>query len=122
DESDNSIRIYFRQDGRQCALEADRLIVAVGIVGNVESLGLENTKVDVVDSHIVVDEWSSTGEPGVYAVGDVAGPPWLAHKASHEGVVCVEHLAGLAEAQSIQSNAVPSCIYSDPQVASVGLT
>lgn len=122
DETDSGIRVYFRQDGQRCVLEADRLIVAVGIVGNVESLGLENTKVDVVDSHIVVDEWSSTGEPSVCAIGDVAGPPWLAHKASHEGVACVERLAGLAEAQSIQPNAIPSCVYSDPQVASVGLT
>ena len=71
------------------------MILAVGIVGNVEGIGLEGTGVKVERSHIVVDEWLRTGEPGVYAIGDVVGPPWLAHKASHEGVICVEHIAGV---------------------------
>ncbi len=74
---------------------AERVILAVGITGNVENIGLEKTKVQVEKGHIVVNEWLATGEPGVYAIGDVVGPPWLAHKAMHEGVICVEHIAGL---------------------------
>ena len=70
------------------------MILAVGIVGNVEDIGLENTKVKVERTHVVVDQWLRTGEPGIYAIGDLVGPPWLAHKASHEGVICVEHIAG----------------------------
>ena len=67
----------------------------MGIVGNVENIGLEGTKVVVDQTHVVINEWLQTGEPGVYAIGDLAGPPWLAHKASHEGVICVEKIAGL---------------------------
>lgn len=72
--------------------------------------------------HIVIDKWGATGEPGVYAIGDVAGPPWLAHKASHEGIMCVEHIAGLKDAHPIAAGSVPGCTYCRPQVASVGLT
>ena len=81
-------------DGTTRTIEVDRVILAVGVVGNVENLGLEGTKVNVERSHILTDEWGATGEPGVYAIGDVAGPPWLAHKASHEGVICVEKITG----------------------------
>ena len=101
---------------------ADRVVLAVGIVGNVENLGLEGTKVRVEKSHIMVDPWLATGEPGVYAIGDVVGPPWLAHKASHEGVICVEHIAGVATAHPLDVSNVPGCTYCMPQVASVGLT
>ena len=80
--------------GKTWEVTVDRVILAVGIVGNIEDLGLEGTKVKVEKAHIVIDEWCRTGEPGVYAIGDVTGPPWLAHKASHEGVICVEKIAG----------------------------
>src|SRR5690606_34276601 len=76
--------------GKSTELTVDRVILAVGIVGNVENIGLEGTKVKVEKTHVVVNEWLETGEPGVYAIGDLVGPPWLAHKASHEGVLCVE--------------------------------
>ena len=100
----------------------DRLILAVGIVGNTEDIGLENTKVKVDRGHIVVDQWLATGEPGVYAIGDVVGPPWLAHKASHEGVICVEHINGIHETHPLDTSNVPGCTYCMPQVASIGLT
>jgi len=100
----------------------DRVILAVGIVGNTEDLGLEGTKVKVEKAHIVIDEWCRTGEPGVYAIGDVTGPPWLAHKASHEGVICVEKIAGLNDVHPLEIGNIPGCTYSRPQVASVGLT
>ena len=101
---------------------AERVVLAVGIVGNVENLGLEGTKVKVERSHIVVDEWLATGEPGVYAIGDVVGAPWLAHKAMHEGVICVERIAGLDTVHPLDVTNVPGCTYCMPQVASVGLT
>jgi dihydrolipoamide dehydrogenase len=94
----------------------------VGIVGNVENLGLENTKVKVENTHIVTNEWCATAEPGVYAIGDVAAAPWLAHKASHEGILCVEKIAGLPGLHPMDKTHIPGCIYSRPQVASIGLT
>jgi dihydrolipoamide dehydrogenase len=100
----------------------DRVIVAVGIVGNVENLGLEGTKVKVDRTHVVIDEAMFTGEPGIYAIGDLVGPPWLAHKASHEGVMCVERLAGIKGVHPLDINNIPGCTYCSPQVASVGLT
>ena len=103
-------------------LEAERAILAIGIRGNVEDIGLEGTAVAVEGGHVAVDRWQRTGEAGIYAIGDVAGPPWLAHKASHEGVLCVERIAGLAEARPLAAGAVPACTYSRPQIASVGLT
>jgi dihydrolipoamide dehydrogenase len=101
---------------------ADRAIMAVGIIGNSESLGLEGTKVKVDRGHIVTDAYGATGEPGVYAIGDVTGPPWLAHKASHEGIICVEKIAGQSDVHAIGEGAVPGCTYCRPQVASVGMT
>ncbi|HSE75844.1 MAG TPA: dihydrolipoyl dehydrogenase [Dongiaceae bacterium] len=108
--------------GKSQDITVDRVILAIGIVGNVENLGLEGTKVKVEKSHVVVDGYSATGEPGVYAIGDLAGPPWLAHKASHEGVICVEKIAGLKGLHPMDVRNVPGCTYCMPQVASVGLT
>ncbi|MCP4906615.1 MAG: dihydrolipoyl dehydrogenase [bacterium] len=100
----------------------DRVILAVGIVGNVENLGLEGTGVEVDRTHIVTNEWTETGEAGVYAIGDVAGPPWLAHKATHEGILCAERIAGDSAAHPIRRERIPGCTYCRPQVASVGLS
>jgi len=108
--------------GKSQELTVDRVIMAVGIVGNVEDLGLDGTKVKVDRSHIVIDEWCRTGEPGVYAIGDVVGAPWLAHKASHEGVMCVEKIAGVKGLHPMDVTKIPGCTYCSPQVASVGLT
>jgi len=99
----------------------DRMILAIGIVGNVEHMGLEALGVQIDRSHIVVDEFSRTNVPGLYAIGDVTTPPWLAHKASHEGVICVEKIAGL-EPHPLDANRIPGCTYCQPQIASVGLT
>ena len=103
-------------------VSVERVILAVGIVGNVEDLGLEGTGVKVERSHILVDEWLRTGEPGLYALGDVVGPPWLAHKAMHEGVICVEHIAGVNDVHPLDTSNIPACTYCRPQIASVGLT
>ena len=109
-------------DGKTQEITVDRVISAAGIVGNVEDLGLEGTKVVVERTHVVIDEYCRTGEPGVYAIGDIAGAPWLAHKASHEGVVCVEKIAKLNDVHPINWTNIPGCTYCRPQVASVGLT
>ncbi len=103
-------------------ITVDRVISAAGIVGNVENLGFEGTNVVVERTHVVIDEYCRTGEPGVYAIGDVAGAPWLAHKASHEGVVCVETIAGVPDVRPIDWTNIPGCTYCRPQIASVGLT
>tara|TARA_Y100001933_G_scaffold146823_1_gene145492 strand:- start:702 stop:2102 length:1401 start_codon:yes stop_codon:yes gene_type:complete len=108
-------------DGKVKEITVDRVIIAVGITGNVENIGLENTKVEVDRGHVVVNEWMETGEPRVYAIGDLAGPPWLAHKASHEGVICVEKIAG-EKPHPLNKSLIPGCTYSRPQVASVGMT
>jgi len=99
----------------------DRIILAIGIVGNVENIGLEALGVEIDRSHIVVDEFSRTKIPGLYAIGDVTTPPWLAHKASHEGVICVEKIAG-GNPHPLNANRIPGCTYCQPQIASVGLT
>jgi dihydrolipoamide dehydrogenase len=110
------------KDGKTETVEADRVIVAVGIVGNVETLGLEALGAKTERGHVVVDEWLRTGVPGLYAIGDLVGPPWLAHKASHEGVICVEKIAGQTGVHPLDATKIPGCTYSNPQIASVGLT
>jgi dihydrolipoamide dehydrogenase len=118
--SKSGVSIDIEAAGKAETLQADVAIVAVGIVGNVEDLGLEALGVKVDRTHIVTDDHGATGVPGLYAIGDVAGPPWLAHKASHEGVHCIEHIAGVASANLTAP--IPGCTYSNPQIASVGLT
>ncbi|MCY4150768.1 MAG: dihydrolipoyl dehydrogenase [Aestuariivita sp.] len=102
-------------------LEFDTVISAVGIVGNIENLGLETLGVKVDRSHIVTDEWCRTGVDGVFAIGDVVAPPWLAHKASHEGVMVAELIAGLST-HPVKPESIAGCTYCYPQVASVGYT
>ncbi|MDB2638204.1 dihydrolipoyl dehydrogenase [Alphaproteobacteria bacterium] len=109
-------------EGQDKPLQASRMILAVGITGNTENLGLEATKIKVDRGHIVTDQWGATGEAGIYAIGDVTGPPWLAHKASHEGIICVEKITGQKDVHAIGAGAVPGCTYCRPQVASVGMT
>jgi dihydrolipoamide dehydrogenase len=110
------------KDGKQTQMTVDRVISAVGIVGNVEDLGLEGTKIKVDRTHVVTNQWCETGEPGVYAIGDLTGAPWLAHKASHEATLCVEKIAGLKDVHPLDSKQIPGCTYCRPQVASVGYT
>ena len=110
------------RDGKTETIEADRVILAIGITGNTENIGLEALGAKIDRGHVVVDEWLGTGVPGLYAIGDLVGPPWLAHKASHEGVICVEKIAGLASVHPLDVSKIPGCTYSNPQVASVGLT
>ena len=109
------------KDGKKQDLTVDRLISAVGVVGNIENLGLEKLGVKIEKGTIVVDGFGRTNVPGICAVGDVAGPPMLAHKAEHEGVVCVEMIAG-QRPHPMDKLKIPGCTYCNPQIASVGLT
>jgi len=102
-------------------MTVDRVISAVGVVGNVENLGLEKLGVKTDRGTIVIDGYCKTNVPGIYAIGDVAGPPMLAHKAEHEGVICVEAIKGM-KPHAMDKNLIPGCTYCHPQVASVGLT
>lgn len=107
--------------GKKVTEKYDAVIMAVGIIGNVEDLGLENTKVKVEKERIVTNEYMETAEKNIYAIGDVTQAPWLAHKASHEGIICAEKIAG-KKVRPVRKNLIPGCTYSSPQIASVGLT
>ncbi len=118
----DSVTVTVEAGGKSQDITVDRVISAVGIVGNVEGIGLEGTAVKVDRTHVVVDGYGRTGEPGIYAIGDLTGPPWLAHKASHEGVICVEKIAGVNDVHPFTVENIPGCTYCRPQIASVGLT
>ncbi len=108
--------------GKSEVFEADRLISAVGVQGNIENLGLEAMGVKIDRGTIVIDGYGRTNVEGIHAIGDVAGPPMLAHKAEHEGVICVEKIAGVPNVHPMDKMKIPGCTYCHPQVASVGLT
>lgn len=122
DKKAKSVVAHIEKGGKTETLEVEKVIMAVGIVGNTEGIGLEKTKVKVDRSHIVVDSFLRTAEPGVYAIGDIVGPPWLAHKASHEAVICVENIAGVKGVHPLNALNIPGCTYCRPQIASVGLS
>ncbi|CAN7299191.1 MULTISPECIES: dihydrolipoyl dehydrogenase [Brucella] len=110
------------KDGKVQTLTVDRMISAVGVQGNIENIGLEALGVKTDRGCIAIDAYCKTNVDGIYAIGDVAGPPMLAHKAEHEAVICVEKIAGLPNVHPLDRNMVPGCTYCNPQVASVGLT
>ena len=109
------------KDGKAQELKVDKVILAVGVVGNIENLGLEKLGVKTDRGCIVIDAYGRSNVPGIYAIGDVAGPPMLAHKAEHEGVICVEAIAG-KKPHAMDKLKIPGCTYCNPQIASVGLT
>jgi len=107
--------------GKSTDITVDRVISAVGVVGNIEDLGLEALGVKTDRGCVVIDDYGRTNVAGIYAIGDVAGPPMLAHKAEHEGVICIEKIAG-GSPHPINKNQIPGCTYCSPQIASVGLS
>jgi dihydrolipoamide dehydrogenase len=122
DKAANSITAHVeKKDGSVEKIVADRLISAVGVQCNIENLGLEALGVKLERGAVHIDGYCRTSVPGVYAIGDVAGPPMLAHKAEHEAVICVEAIAGM-KVHPLDKSLVPGCTYCHPQVASVGLT
>ncbi|MEL6958554.1 MAG: dihydrolipoyl dehydrogenase [Pseudomonadota bacterium] len=122
DRGKGKVTAHIETGGKVEKMEFDTVISAVGIVGNVEGLGLEELGVKIDRSHVVTDEFCRTGVDGVYAIGDIAGAPWLAHKASHEGVMVAELIAGKNNVHPIKPESIAGCTYCHPQVASVGLT
>ena len=121
DRAKGKVTAHIEVGGKTETHEFDTVISAVGIVGNVENLGLEALGAKVDRTHVVVDEYCRTGVEGLYAIGDIAGAPWLAHKASHEGVMVAEHVAG-KKVHAVRPEMIAGCTYCQPQVASVGLT
>ena len=121
DRADDKVTAHIETGGKVTKHEFDTVISAVGIVGNVEDLGLEDLGVKVDRTHVVTDEYCRTGVEGLYAIGDIAGAPWLAHKASHEGVMVAELIAG-QHAHPVKPESIAGCTYCHPQVASVGYT
>jgi dihydrolipoamide dehydrogenase len=122
DKKANSVVATLEDDkGTKQTLEVERVISAVGVVGNCENLGLEKLGVKIDRGCVVIDGFGRTNVPGIYAIGDVAGPPMLAHKAEHEGVICVEAIKGL-HPHAMDKTMIPGCTYCHPQIASVGLT
>jgi dihydrolipoamide dehydrogenase len=115
------VTAHIEQDGKVTTHDFDTVISAVGIVGNVENLGLEALGVKIDRTHVVTDEYCRTGVDGLYAIGDIAGAPWLAHKASHEGVMVAELIAG-KHPHPIKPGSIAGCTYCQPQIASVGYT
>ncbi len=110
------------KDGKTERQTFERVISAVGIVGNVENIGLEQAGVKVEKTHVVVNQWGETGVAGLWAIGDLVGPPWLAHKAMHEGVIVAERIAQVKGVHPLDTANIPGCTYCWPQVASIGLT
>ena len=102
-------------------IESDKLLIAIGIIGNTENMGLEKAEIEMVNGHIVTNEKMCTNIPNIYAIGDVTNPPWLAHKASHEGIIAAEIIAGIKEVHKLDKTSIPACTYSYPQIASIGL-
>ncbi|MFY0596047.1 MAG: dihydrolipoyl dehydrogenase [Cognatishimia sp.] len=121
DRSKSKVTAHIEAGGKVIKQDFDAVISAVGIVGNVEGLGLEALGVKIDRTHVVTDEYCRTGVDGLYAIGDVAGAPWLAHKASHEGVMIAELIAG-GKPHAVKPESIAGCTYCHPQVASVGLT
>jgi len=119
--SNGKVTVTFEHQAKKITLDAEILLMAVGIVPNTENLGLENTKIKLDRGHIITSGPAQTAEPNIYAIGDVAGAPWLAHKASHEGIIAADHIAGKKPHLLNKSN-IPGCTYSSPQIASVGMT
>ena len=109
-------------DGATLEQDFERVILAVGITPNTENLGLEELGVKLERGHVLTDKWCRTNVPGLYAIGDITAPPWLAHKASHEAVLCVEKITGEADVHPLDPQDIPGCTYCTPQVASIGLT
>ena len=123
DKKPKEVIVSVEKNGKTEKIKVDKVIMAVGITANTENIGLENVKGVKLDrGHIVTDGYMKTGEAGVYAIGDVCGAPWLAHKASHEGVIAIEKITGQKGVHPIVKTNIPGCTYCMPQVASVGLT
>jgi len=121
DHSENKITSNVKVNEKVISIESDKLLIAVGIIGNTENMGLEKTEIKMKNGHIETNDKMRTNIPNIYAIGDVTDPPWLAHKASHEGIIAAEIIAGIKEVHILDKTSIPACTYSYPQIASIGL-
>lgn len=117
----NGVKATLLSQGKEKIINAEKLLTAVGVVANIENIGLEKTKIKTDKGHISVNQYCETDEPGIYAIGDIVSGPWLAHKASHEAILVAEKIAG-KKTHLINKLNIPGCTYSIPQIASIGLT
>ncbi len=122
DRNKNDLTAYINSQGKELKINAEKILMAVGIVANTENLGLEKTKIKLENGRIAVNKYCQTDEPNIYAIGDVIHGPWLAHKASHEGILVAEKISGKKNIHEINKLNIPGCTYSMPQIASIGLT
>ncbi len=120
-EVDNFVKCKVNLNGNVTEINAEKILLAVGVEANIKNLGLENFNIKILNGSILTDDWMETSEKGIFAIGDLTSGPWLAHKASHEGVLCVEKINGL-EVHKINKDEIPACTYSRPQIASIGIT
>ncbi|ABC22678.1 dihydrolipoyl dehydrogenase [Rhodospirillum rubrum] len=121
--SGDEVTATLEKDGKTEEITVDRVIMAVGIAANIEDIGLETVpSIKVERGHVVTDAFCRTGDPGIFAIGDLTAPPWLAHKASHEGVLVAEVIAGKKDLHPLDTMKIPGCTYCHPQVASIGLS
>ena len=118
----DQLKVSLDVGGKTETLNVEKVISAVGITANTEGLGLEKLGIKLDRGHVVVNQWLETGIGNIYAIGDLVGPPWLAHKASHEGVIAAERIAGVAGAHPLDTSRIPGCTYCTPQIASIGMT
>lgn len=116
-----NIELINNDDKKHSKLNAEKVVMAVGITGNIEDIGLERNGINISDGHISTNEFMQTNVQNIYAIGDVAGAPWLAHKASHEGIIAAEHITG-TQTHAIDRANIPGCVYSSPQIASIGIS
>ncbi len=121
EEDGKTLKVHLKSSRKNEVIEVDQVLSSVGITGNIEDLGLEEVGIETERGFIKTDNLSRTRVRGIYAIGDVAGPPWLAHKASHEGILCVENIAG-KKVHALDKKNIPGCTYCQPQIASVGYT
>ncbi len=121
EEDGKTLKVHLKSSRKNEIIEVDQVLSSVGITGNIEDLGLEEVGIETERGFIKTDNLSRTRVRGIYAIGDVAGPPWLAHKASHEGILCVENIAG-KQVHALDKKNIPGCTYCQPQIASVGYT
>ena len=120
-EVNKSVKCKVSSNGNETEIIAEKILLAVGIEPNIKNLGIENFNIKTLNGSILTNDWMETSEKGIFAIGDLTSGPWLAHKASHEGVICVEKIKGL-KVHKINKNEIPACTYSRPQIASIGMT
>jgi dihydrolipoamide dehydrogenase len=118
----SDLEAIYESNSKSTVMKVEKIISAVGVSANIENIGLENTKIQLEKGFIKTNQYLQTEEPNIYAIGDVTSPPWLAHKASHEGVICVEKIAGVKDIHPIKKENIPGCTYCYPQIASIGIT